>query len=531
MAYRGVTARIPIGLQGFNGSRNPSQLQPGHLSYVDGADLDGGIIQKEGGADKINAIALAGSIISGFHWSPSPVGSYDIVFLDNGSVIRDSGSGVFTEIMVSGLSVINEPVPLFVPAGGETVGQPRKLFMFSALNLPQVALGTDQAMNQIANPAADWNAGGPTFGVQHANRLWAGGNGSDPHRVYYSTTGDHTNFTGTGSGNLSVFPGEGERLVGGISFKGMLILFKYPTGVFVVDTRDANIQNWSVAHLSRAVGGVNQHSILPIENDVLYLDHGGGIHLLSATSEFGDLNTSDIGQLADITSFMRQDVSLNGIRKATGVWYAAKRQAWFSMPQKGSSVNDLRLILDYSAGNQLPRFLLSRRDEATAYWMRPDSNGVYKPAFGDDNGFAWQLDTPFFAKDGLAYQMILESANTDLSFVDATLATKQKNGQFLEVVSESRGDWDLTVNVYWDDILTDTLQFNMGAGGAVLGEFELDVDTLGSDAIQSSRQRMEGSGRRVKLVLSNSGLGQNVSIAEVHLGFTVGDERAQDARA
>jgi len=100
-----------------------------------------------------------------------------------------------------------------------------------------------------------------------------------------------------------------------------------------------------------------------------------------------------------------------------------------------------------------------------------------------------------------------------------------KAGQFLEVASEPRGDWDLTVEVYWDDNLTDTLQFNMGGTGAVLGSFILDTDALGSDVISSDRKRMVGSGRRLKLAAENVGLDQDVSISEFHLSFNVMDER------
>jgi len=538
VAYRGVTAKFPVGSQGFTGTRNPSQAGPGNLTYVDGAELDGGIIRKEGGAVKINASALASGavVISGISWDPTSAGHNDVVFLGDGSVRKDTGAGTFGTTLISGLTSVRDPPPVFVPAGGESVGSLRKLFLFSAPNQVKVVSGTGGAMADIPTPPADWSAGSfPTFGVQHQLRLFAGGNNSDLHRIYYSTLGNHGDFGGAGSGTLAIYPGEGERLVGGISFRGALVLFKYPFGIYLVNTQDPTPANWQVERLSKSVGTLNQHSIVQIENDVLYMDHAGNIHMLSATQEFGDVNTSNISAIANLEPFMRTDTNRASIRRAVGAWYASKRQAWFCVPLLGSSDNSLRIMIGYSQTqdqNQQqggPRFFMSRRDSCVSLWMRPDTNNIPRPTVGDTIGFVWRLDADSRNKDGNAYSIDFETANTDLSFIDPSLATKMKAGQFLELASEPRGDWDLTVQVFWDDVLTDTLQFTMGGGGAALGDFILDTDALGSDVVHSQRKRMTGSGRRVKLVGHNGGLDQDVTIAEFHISFNVMDERIADA--
>lgn len=770
MAYRGITARLPIGSQGFTGTRNPSQAQPGHLTYTDGAELDGGIIRKEGGAQKINASALGGvpdpqtitllhlngvdaattfpdsalvpltytavntaqidtaqskfggasllldgtgdflttpdvaslspgaqdftmdawfnlndaggtsaaicgksdagfvaatseyyvrrrttntmqcgvsdgaitvvvngttqytnainpgwhhiafvrfgnilkmfidgvqeggnvaftgtipnttnvfavgarsaagtdslngwidelrisigiarwtanftppispygnlippasSIISGINWDPTPGAHHDVVFLSNGSVLQDTGAGTFPTIMTTGLTAVSDPPPLFVPAGGESVGGVRKLFLFSGSNQVRVALGAAATMAAIGSPAADWTGGQfPTFGVQHGLRMFAGGNASDPHRIYYSTIADHGDFLGAGSGTLPIHPGESERIVAGLSFKGILLLWKYPLGIYVVDARDATPANWKVSRLTKAVGCINQHCIVQIENDVLYMDHVGNIHLLSSTQEFGDVNTSNIGRIASLEPFMRAYINQSLIRRSVGIWYAAKRQAWFSLPQQGATDNNIRLMVSFSEpqhgqaqdqGSNAPRFFMSRRDIAISLWMRPDNTDhIPRPTMGDNIGFVWKMDDLSRNKDGVAYPIKFDTAITDLAFLDDTLATKMKAGQFLELASEPRGNWDLTVGVFWDDILSSTVQFNMGGAGAAIGSFILGTDVLGSDIVSSDRQRITGSGRRIRLIAENGGLDQDVSLAEFHLSFTVMDERIRE---
>lgn len=524
MAYMGQTVPLPIGQQGFTGSRNPTRMQPGHLTAVEGLSLEGGILQKEGGVAKVNPIAIGGgsAVIAGINWCPVPAAHRDVVFLASGDVLKDDGSGVFGTTLAAGLTPVRVPPPVFATGGGETVGAARKLFMFSSSNQVKVLSGDGVTMSNIAQPAADWAASFPTFGLHHAGRLWAGGNSSDPHRMYASTLADHEDFVDAGFQTFAVYPGEGDMIVGAVSYRGVLVIFKYPQGVYIIDTRDPDPTNWSVNKLSGAVGAVNHNSIVPIENDILYMDEGGNLHLLSATNDFGDVNTSNISQVSDLREFIKVEADLSQIRRAVGDWYAAKRQAWFTLPTLASSDNDLRLIVDFN--EQVPRFLPSRRDTMVSLWMRPATLGS-RPAAGDASGFVWTFDEADRNKEGDPYPLRFETANTDLAFVDGLLATKHKNGQFLEIMSEPRGNWDLTIEVYWDDILTDVKQFNMGVGGAGLDSFVLDTDALTSAVVSNIRKKIVGSGRRFRMVGYNDGVDENVAIAGFLLSFTVGDER------
>jgi hypothetical protein len=172
---------------------------------------------------------------------------------------------------------------------------------------------------------------------------------------------------------------------------------------------------------------------------------------------------------------------------------------------------------------------MSRRDVAVSMWMRPDPDNILKPAIGDEIGHVWNLDGLSRNKAGLAYPIRIETANTDLAWLDEQLATKSKSAQFLELTTEPRGDWDLTVEVFFDDIQSDVLLYNMGGSGSVIGSFVLDTDRLGSDAVASDRKKCNGSGRRIKLIAYNTGLDQDVSIAEFFLSFQAMDERIRES--
>lgn len=377
-----------------------------------------------------------------------------------------------------------------------------------------------------------------TAGEQTANP-WQGS--VDAFRMSVGIARHSANFTpptneysaspAGGTGSLAIYPGEGERLVAAISFRGALAVFKYPAGIYIINTLDPSVANWTVTPLTRAVGTLNQHTIVPIDNDVLYMDASGGIHALSTTNEFGDLTTSDIGELDKIPKFMHRYVNLSKLRRSVGLWYAKRNQAWFSIPLLGSDDNTLRFITVFEGVAQqntppIRRFFMSRRDTPVIMWLRPDAANIPTPTHGDNAGFVWNMDTEVRSKAGLAgYPITFETANTDFGFMDPQLATKMKGGQFLELAYEPRGAWDLTVEVFWDDVLTDTILFNMGSGAAVIGSFILDTDVLASAVVKSQRVKMDGSGRRLRLVAENAGDGQDVSLSAFYVSMTLMDER------
>jgi hypothetical protein len=525
MAYRGETVSLPVGAQGFNGSRNPSKMGPGHWSYVEGVDYDGGVLVKDGGAEPLNASALGGgaSILAGTNWSPSGGLYNDIVFLDNGDVMKDTGAGTFATTVASGLDTPTVYPPSWSTGGGETVGAARKLFLFNEANQVQVLPGTSNTMADIDTPAADWVAAFPIGGCLHDLRLWAYGVATDPHRLYYTAPGDHEDFPA--GGTLSIYPGEGEMIVACTSFRGLLLVFKRPKGIYVVDTRDPTPANWQVQKLNTAVGAAGPLCLNPISNDLMFLDKGGNFHLMSAVQDFGDINTSNIGQISDISAFMRAEVSLANIQQSNSGWYAAKSKAWFMVPTVGSIMPDLRIVIDFADPQVGPRFTLSRRDIGVSLWMRPNAQGVEKPTLGDDEGFVWLMDEEERNKDGAAYDFAFDTADTDFSFAAPELASKSKTGNFLEIVSDVINETELSVTPVWDGQPSTPINFSFGGAGAALGSFVLDVDALAAAGIVTSRRKLDGSGRRLKLVVENTALDDEVRISEFRVSFNVGDER------
>lgn len=448
-----------------------------------------------------------------------------VVVLGDGTIKKDTGAGTFGVTLASGLTV-SGVVPVFVEGGKEAAANNRKLFIFTGSNAVQVLSGDGATTAAVATPPADWSGSNqPTFGLNHEGRVWGGGNANDPHRLYYSMTTNHEDFTGSGSGSLAVFPGEGEKLVQAISFKGLVVCWKYPRGIYLVDTTDPTVANWKISRLTLGVGGHSPQGACVVDDDIAFLDSGLEMHLLSSVQEFGDFASKSLTRDADLDTFMHDNFNKAQTSKIRAIYYSDKREAHFAVAGAGSTTNNAMVMLDLNSPTRGIRFHYSDRDTCESVWLRKDTNGTLKPVHGDASGFVWLMDQATKSKDGAGYSGAFQTPYMDFSWADPRLGTQRKIGQFLECVVEPLGNWNLSVGVYWDGELVQTVNFNMGTSGAALGSFVLGTDALAGDQILNRKRRITGSGRRLSLSGSNSGAGEDFSIGRFYLHAMVGDER------
>lgn len=526
MAFNGPIAQLPIGKDGLTGSKNIAQILPSELLIANNITYEGMAIGKEGGAAKYNDTALTGtpSVLAGHDWIHDGSTQRMVVFTSDGDLLKDTGGGDFTVTLASGLTTDAANPPQFVEGGKEAAANDRKLFFFSSQNAVQVLAADGATTSAITSPPADWSGTNqPLFGLIHEGALWAGGNPNDPHRLYMSLTTDHEDFLDTPF-SLSIFPGEGEALVGAVSFKKVIVAFKKPRGIYIVDTTDPSSANWKIFRLTSAGGAAGTGSIAIIDNDVAYLRPDGQIGLLSATSEFGDFANASLSQRHQFDDFAREDLNLAQIGRFVMAYYEAKRELHIGACGTGATTNNLRLVVDFNEpGN--PRFRTSDRDTPVSLWLKQDSEGVERLTMGDDSGFVWDLDQETRSVDGSGYTAEFRSSNTDLSFLDPKFATIRKMGRFLEIVTQPKGNWDLNVGIYWDDVLHETITFNMGTSGAALGSFVLGTDQLSGDTLLNRKRRITGSGRRFSIDATQGGAGQDFQVSAFYLHFQPSNER------
>lgn len=524
MAFAGEIAEIPIGIDGLTGTDNLFKVRVGHLLVAENISFESGNIEKEGGSSKYNDTAISGTptIQGGWDWHPTGSSTQRMVILaSDGKLYKDTGDGSFGVTLKSGLTVSNV-VPVFVEGGKEAAANDRKLLIFTGSNVVQVLDADGSTTGDISSPPSDWSGSNqPTFGLLHENRMWGGGNANDPHRMYYSTTTDHENISG--GGTVAVYPGEGEKIVGAISFKGLLIIWKFPRGMYIIDTSSVTVSQWSVDKHSTSIGGISPLGHVAIDNDVIFMDHGGSLHRLSAIDEFGNIGTSNLSDIAELNPLIKNEINLAELPRTQSIYYTARGEAHFVLASSGTTY-DRRLVVDFNRPD-LTRFRLSTKDTNRSIWLKQDGDNIDRPTTGDDAGFVWNLDQDSRSKDGSGYNGKFQTPHLDFSYLDPVLGTIQKNGKFLEIVVKPIGNFTLSVDVLWDDVLEDTIAFNMGTTGANLGSFVLGTDKLAGANLLNRRKRLTGSGRRVSLVGRNSGNGENYSVSKFYLGFMRGPDR------
>jgi len=300
----------------------------------------------------------------------------------------------------------------------------------------------------------------------------------------------------------------------------LLIVWKYPRGIYQVDTRDPDPTQWSVYRLTLAWGAINSATQANIGNDVFFLDPQGEFQLLSAAQELGETRGQSLSSALQLQEWIRSHVNLNAIRRSRMAYYARRQQVHVGVCTPETDLNDLRLVWDFSRPDR-PRMTESPRDGCTALWVARDPI-EQRLAAGDAFGFVWILDWPGTTRDGLGYDGRLQTMWSDLG-----AGTRRKNAQFLTLEFAPVGNWQVDVKVWWDGQIVNTIPVQLTSPvGLYLGSWILGTNVLGaSNTISRKRIRLTGGGHRMSLEVGNAQPNQDFALAHAYLEFTLSDER------
>ena len=392
MRYQGEKAPIRIGRGGLMTDLPPSDIPDTHLLEAKNVIVQDGTIQKDRGSRRWNLSALASAIVALREWMPVEARSYVYAITRAGSIYRflnrEERTQITREVATDPSALtISENNAFIVEGGEETPGNPRKLFIFSHNNQVQVITAAGITYNTLSTPSADFSTSNyPHFGIVHQNRLWV----FLPHRVYASTTGDHENFTGAGSLQFAVFPGEGERLVSAYVFRKQLFMFKRGGGFYQLIDSDVDSDNW---YIQRAAGefGVGAHeAIAEVAGDLLAANDKGSITSLAAVERFGDVDQGDTFNLLKVKRYLSQFASGIDIENRR-MLYDTHKQALYITHRPNSAINNHALWkLDFSQDR--PEITIVDKDQANCLAALTVPTGIEKPFYGAEDGYIYEMD-------------------------------------------------------------------------------------------------------------------------------------------
>jgi hypothetical protein len=522
MGYTGEQITIPLGQFGLISDIPASDIPPNALIDARNISLEKGLVEKAPGTLKYNASALSAGVVGLIEYRPDDAAKRIIAACSDGTIYRDTGDRLFGggTAIASGLGTLT-PNCQFLVAGQETIAADRKLFFFSeGINQLQVLAADGSTFADVATPASDWTGiNYPKIGVLHRSRLWA----FSRQFAYASATGDHEDFV-TGAIFQTIFPGEGGDIRGAFVFKGRLFVFKNEGFVYFLDDSDTNSSNWYWKKLASNFGLSGPHAVLDALNDMLAGNTTGTVTSYSATQAFGDIESADVFRNAQMERWLRDNTSQAGLEFQHAIYFAEKKQAFFTYRSTYKTTNDMLVCIDVGRGQ--PRISSWIKGSPQCLALKTDHYGVQRPMYGDASGYVQLMDYEDRLEGGTAYEGSFQTAHTDFRFADPSLAHKQKHFDFLAVEFSPEGNWNVSCDVYMDGVFKETLNFEQQINQKYLDSFTLDTDRLAQANTFTVTRPLRGAARRISFKFYNSGSNQSFQIASITVGLRVSGEQA-----
>lgn len=132
------------------------------------------------------------------------------------------------------------------------------------------------------------------FSTHHAGRHWAAGATANPSRLYYSAVGNPEDWVGAGSGSIDIDPGDGDAIVGILSHKKELWVFKGPHQLSIHRITGTSPSDFARTTFIKGVSAAGHSSIFPVGDDFGFWSPRGSCHSLAATDTYGDYQKSYI---------------------------------------------------------------------------------------------------------------------------------------------------------------------------------------------------------------------------------------------
>lgn len=526
----GQVGSIPLGLGGVSSDDPQTLILPTSIIYSRNINMKSNLIEKERGSSVINPTAFDGPVKAAIDYFPKTYLQRLVVVTGTGKTYRMRRQGDISEIAATGTdtpATIGVTGQVFImEAGNESAGRNKKLFVFNGQNPVQVISGDSLTRSNITTPAADWSGTNqPTFGFMHRSRPIVFGNQNDPHRIYIGKAADHEVYAGSDTATISVFPGEGERLAFGFTYKGRAFLVKSPDGIyFLDDSVSADPADWTVKKLMGGFGVSSAFAGAEILDDFLLANSTGSVTSLVATQALGDVKAADVLTNLKIEDFIRNIVSSAGNKDRLSLYYAEKKLALFAYRNRSGATKSGILSIDYSG--QSPRANWSDKDQVNCLTLRQDIKGIKRPIYGADDGYVYQMDHVMRNVGGASYRSEFHTANLDFSQLGADAAEKQKRFIELGLVYVPTGRWSLYVEVFIDGVYRETIPYRVSYGKVLGGqetstEFKLDHTRLTGKVPRKKTMPLHGKGQRIGFRLYHEGLNENFKLLSMRLRFKV----------
>ena len=188
----------------------------------------------------------------------------------------------------------------------------------------------------------------------------------------------------------------------------------------------------------------------------------------------------------------------------------------------GQTAKNRRLALDLNRRTEIgERWVWWDRDRNEAFFLRKVSE-VMTPAFIDNVGQMYLLDRTDRNAGGSAYTFEIFTRDSDFAEIVPGWQGRWKNLRFIQFEYDPRSAATVTVEIYADGSLLQTISLTLTAGAAALPQ--ILPFTLGTASLLSSiRRRLRGRARRVAVRITSSVVNVDISFVRLLIGMEAGE--------
>lgn len=536
MGYKGIAVPLPCGQGGFNSSQNVYQIDISDLTRANNIRYDGYTWTKAGGLAVVdaNAIANTPTCVGGISYRPTVATQRIISAWTDGNIYREVSGNVDANTLSTG-ATFTAPVA-FVEGGQISNTENKKLFAFSSAFSPKYIDGDATSFTNIATVSTDWSSVYPGACLYHDSRLIAYDHATYPHSIYISALHDHAEYRiidannfSTGARTFDITPGAGDRISCLYSLMPeVLYAFKYPYGIYKVDTADYTGYGLPVETVRADVGMAGPYGISKVGNDIWFISSTGRIYSLLALDANQDPTDADITRRLKLTDFIRENVDLTRLRWSRLIYNEERKELWYVYTSNDGDTNDQALVFDLNDESK-PKVSVERRGEYfNAMWSRinPTTSQAELLCAGADTGKIYTADSSNYVIDtNVAYTGEFWYPETDFGFVDTRLAQRAKRFDSLEIYIVPTGDYDMTFEIYIDGRSYKTETINLGSSSDVFDSAIFDSAVFGGQNALPRKLTINGIGQQISIKGYNGGENENFKISKMILNLTpLGDD-------
>ena len=338
----------------------------------------------------------------------------------------------------------------------------------------------------------------PTVGVIHDGHFVVSGADTADNTIYYSGTNDPTDFTSTGSGNITLT----DKVVGLSSFRNDLIIFCQNSIFKLININDST--NIAVVPITENVGCMDRHTIQEIGGDLVFLSPDG-LRTVAGTARIGD---TELGVISSPIESIVKGIApnINNFTLCTAILRNKSQYRLFyntdgtaDATAKGIIATLTREGFQYSETEGI---------KATAITSDFDKDGVEQTYHGDSSGYVYNHDeanvTSFFPGGTIGnIRAVYKTPNLDFGDFGTN-----KTLRYVKLSISPEGTISPTLRVRYDyesstvsqplDYILDSIPPPSIFASAIFG-----TNVFGATPDPLVRQAVQGSGNTTSFIITS----------------------------